>query len=243
VTNSTNTLPSERWDDLPPLRFSQFRHTVQARSWFCLGSAQGRACTSFPHCSFHRELMLVTPVAETLVEEVLARLNRRKDRESVSAPSAQENSLQDKLLDALSASTHSVFSTMCGWALEAGTPQIVPESHARHDISGIIAISGAVNATVVVSFEKEIAFSAAELFLGSRPEKINADVVDTVGELTNMIGGGAKERLKLDGLNLGLPTVVAGAGHYVAFESGVVIRHLPMTSEKGPLCIEFGLKF
>lgn len=181
-------------------------------------------------------------VADDLLEEVLARLNKKKTRETKAPVIARDDRSQAVVLDALTKSTLAVFSTMCGWKVEAGEARNVRESESRYDISGIVSISGSLNATVVVSLDKEIAFSAAEMFLGERPEKMNSDVVDMVGELTNMIGGSAKERCGMDGLTLGIPTVVAGAGHYVAYESGLLLCHVPFNSEKGPFSIEFGIK-
>ncbi len=45
-----------------------------------------------------------------------------------------------------------------------------------------------------LSVEQEVALAAATAFLGAPPENVNADVIDTVGELTNMIGGSSKDR-------------------------------------------------
>ena len=41
----------------------------------------------------------------------------------------------------------------------------------------------------MVSVGRGTAISAAEAMLGARPEELNRDVVDAIGELTNMIAG------------------------------------------------------
>ena len=182
----------------------------------------------------------MTPVAENLVEEVLARLNRKQGREVVVDVEAGCDR-QQKMRDALAQSTLGLFSTMCGLDLQ---PTPVDKNLAqgpRCDISGIISLSGKIRATIAVSLDKTLAFAVAETFLGTRPDDINGDVVDLVGELTNMIGGNAKDRFALKGVNLGLPTVVAGQGHYVAFESGLDRSQLQFDSPFGRLCIELGM--
>lgn len=181
----------------------------------------------------------MTSLADSLVEEVLARLHRKHDRSIVDPVSELASDQQQKMRDALIQSTLGLFSTMCGWKLEQ--TEISGGSASRRDISGIISMSGRIRATVVVSLDKQLAFSVADAFLGTRPTEIDADVIDLVGELTNMIGGNAKDRFAMEGVNLGLPTVVAGQGHYVAFESGLVRSQLQFHCDIGALNIELGL--
>ena len=78
------------------------------------------------------------------------------------------------------------------------------------EITGIVGLSGKAAGTVVLSLSREVAFAATEAFLGDKPTDISADVVDAVGEITNMIAGGAKAQLEKFAMSLGLPTVVAG---------------------------------
>jgi chemotaxis protein CheX len=171
---------------------------------------------------------------------VLARLNRKQERNAaLVADSACDQ--QHKMLDALVQSTLSLFSSMCALDLEQIAVEDQAGRAAGYDLSGIVSLSGKIRATIAVSLDKSLAFAATESFLGTRPDEINGDVVDLVGELTNMIGGNAKDRFALKGVNLGLPTVVAGQGHYVAFESGLDRSHLQFQSQFGRLHIELGM--
>lgn len=181
----------------------------------------------------------MTSIADSLVEEVLARLHRKHDRDTLVLENELASDQQRKMVDALTQSTLGLFSTMCGWTLEQSEP--CEGCSARRDISGIISMSGRIRATVVVSLDKQLAFAVGEAFLGTLPTEIDADVIDLVGELTNMIGGNAKDRFAMEGVNLGLPTVVAGRDHYVAFESGLVQSRLQFHCEIGALNIELGL--
>ncbi len=139
-------------------------------------------------------------------------------------------------------STKAVFSMMLGCKVELGVRTSSKDFKSSHDLSGIIGFSGALQGTVVISIDQEVAFSAAEMFLGSRPTEIDDEVRDMVGELANMIGGNAKERLPITGIALGLPTVISGKGHRVSFEPGAHIEHLPFDTPWGPLSVEIGMR-
>lgn len=139
-------------------------------------------------------------------------------------------------------SAQAVFSMMLGCNLKAGECIRSGSFKSSHDISGIIGFSGALQGTVVISIDQEVAFSAAEAFLGERPTAINEEVVDMVGELANMIGGNAKERMTVAGILLGLPTVISGKGHSVSFEPGSHIEMIPFETPWGPMTIEIGLR-
>lgn len=177
---------------------------------------------------------------DSLMAEVLER-NSRKMSASEEEACPSDVADRESLIRCLTESTQSVFSTMCGMELQAHTQVENEDVSKRYQVSGIIGLSGSLKATIVVSLHEDVIFTAAEQFLGVRPDSIDADVIDLVGELANMIGGNAKDRLKREGLNLGLPTVVAGENHRVAYSSGMAITILPFDSDHGPLAIELGL--
>ena len=181
---------------------------------------------------------------EDLVNELMERNARMTSAHSSAVAEAGldgMNELQQTLNRCLIASTENVFTTMCGWSLDRGQITKYDGFSPRHDISGIMGLDGAVKATVVVSFEQELMFAAAEEFLGDRPCSLNADVVDLVGEFANMIGGNAKERLAIPNVVLGLPTVVAGAGHFIAYSSHMAVTMIPFHSQHGAMSVELGL--
>lgn len=173
--------------------------------------------------------------------EVLERNSRKIQSQNTPAEADSASADLETMIRCLVESTQSVFSTMCGMTLTADEPARLEEVPQRYHISGIIGLSGPLQATIVVNIHESLVFSAAEAFLGARPDKIDSDVIDLVGELANMIGGNAKERLKIEGLSLGLPTVVAGEDHVVAYNSGMAITVLPFESDQGPISIELGV--
>jgi CheY-specific phosphatase CheX len=70
-------------------------------------------------------------------------------------------------------------------------------------------------------------------FFGGKPTSVDEEVLDMVGELANMIGGNAKERMTLNEVNLGLPTVICGKGHRVSFDPGAQVELLPFSCVHG----------
>ncbi len=148
----------------------------------------------------------------------------------------------EKLTAPFIESTKSVFKMMLGWDVELGESLRSNAFQSMHDVSGIIGFSGKLRGTVVISIDSEVAFAAAESFLGARPTDINSDVIDMVGELANMVGGNAKERMNVAGIDLGLPTVVSGKGHTICFDPGAQVEILPFTSPWGPLTVEIGIR-
>lgn len=85
------------------------------------------------------------------------------------------------------------------------------------DISGTIGVSGKVCGTVAVSMPAEFALNCIREMIGEDEEFALSDMVvhDGVGELINMIAGGAKTSLSgtENAINFTLPTIISGRGH------------------------------
>ena len=80
-----------------------------------------------------------------------------------------------------------------------------------------------------------------EIMLQERPPELNGDVVDAVGELANIIAGGAKAQLEHLELSVTLPTVITGKSHCIEFPTRVTPICIPFDSQWGPITIEVGL--
>jgi chemotaxis protein CheX len=139
------------------------------------------------------------------------------------------------------ASAISAFDTMLGCPLTRGTPYAKNGSSPEHEVSGVIGLSGAARGTVVLGLSRAAAINAAEVLLQERPPEINADVTDAIGELANIIAGGAKARLAHLEMSVGLPMVITGKCHCVEFPSKVTPLCIPFESQWGPITVEVGL--
>jgi len=132
------------------------------------------------------------------------------------------------------------FQTMLDCSVARGRPAVKNSSTPKFEISGVIGLSGKAVGTVVLSFSRDVALQAASHMLMCEAKEINAEVIDAVGELTNMVAGGAKAQLAEYELMVSLPNVITGRNHAVRFPSDVTPLCVPFESKWGPLSLEVG---
>ena len=121
--------------------------------------------------------------------------------------------LQNLLVDYISQSTANVFSTMLGTELGPGTASSehgIPE--VNDGIVSFIGLAGAWAGTGSIVCSPNVACRICSLLLMTEITSVDADVLDAVAELTNMIVGSVKNDLEqhIGPLGLSIPTVVFG---------------------------------
>ena len=134
-----------------------------------------------------------------------------------------------------------VLETMAMTKLVPGKPSMKKEEVSRGDVSGIIGMaSPQTKGSLSVTFEESLALSIMEKMLGERPDTINEEVTDMVGEITNMVTGGAKNMLGDKGydFNMATPTIVSGKNHTINHQCESSTLIIPFTSEHGKAYIE-----
>lgn len=149
--------------------------------------------------------------------------------------------MQVELLNPFLNATVDVFRTMLSCELTRGQPTLKRSNAPQYEVSGLIGLTGGRQGMVVVSLGRMTAMKATEILLGERPDGIDSQVVDAVGELANMIAGAAKAKLGQFQLNIGLPSVICGKNHLIGFPSNSTPIVLPFESHIGPVCVEVGL--
>jgi chemotaxis protein CheX len=132
------------------------------------------------------------------------------------------------------------FQTMLECKVTRGQPVLKDDVSPKFDVSGVIGLSGKAVGTVVLSFSKEVALQAASHLLMCEHTELDADVVDAVGELTNVVAGAAKSQLAEYELMASLPNVITGRNHEVRFPSDVTPICVPFTTKWGALALEVG---
>ncbi|MEZ6070726.1 MAG: chemotaxis protein CheX [Pirellulales bacterium] len=138
-------------------------------------------------------------------------------------------------------STVSVFTRMLGCQVKRTGIDLHEHFTPKYDITGLIGLSGGATGDVVISFQKELALRATEALTGEHFGDVTEDVIDTVGELTNMIAGSAKTSLAQYEMQLALPTVIVGTNHAIRFPSNVRPISVSFESDWGNFSIEVGL--
>ncbi|PIW58758.1 chemotaxis protein CheX [Shewanella sp. CG12_big_fil_rev_8_21_14_0_65_47_15] len=134
-----------------------------------------------------------------------------------------------------------VISTMASMDLTPGKPQVKTDNLAKGDVSGLIGMVGPqTKGSLSITFEQKLVLQIMQNMLGENPGKINEEVTDLVGEITNMVTGGAKNLLGQKGyeFEMATPMVVSGKGHTISHKANGTKIIMPFTSPYGTAFIE-----
>lgn len=134
-----------------------------------------------------------------------------------------------------------VLSTMANMQLTPGKPKLKTDNLAKGDVSGLIGmVSPQAKGSMSITFEQGLIFEIMQNMLGERPSALDDEVTDLVGELTNMVTGGAKNLLHDKGydFDMATPVVVAGIGHRISHKADGKKIIMPFTSPFGSAYIE-----
>jgi chemotaxis protein CheX len=136
--------------------------------------------------------------------------------------------------------TLEVLKTMASFQPAPGKPYVKKDDLAHGDVSGIIGITGDAIGSLAISFSESCICNVVSRMLGETFTTINHDVLDAVGELTNMISGVSRTQLEKKGMSVfaAIPSVVFGANHtinHILKSPSIVI---PFTSPNGPFFVD-----
>jgi chemotaxis protein CheX len=135
-----------------------------------------------------------------------------------------------------------VMSTMAHMELTPEKPRLKKNEVAKGDVSGLIGmVSEQTKGSLSITFEAKLALATMKGMVGEGPDEINEEITDLVGEITNMVTGGAKRMLSEKGFefDMATPMVVSGANHTINHKADGPIVIIPLASEHGRAFIEF----
>jgi chemotaxis protein CheX len=127
-----------------------------------------------------------------------------------------------------------VMSTMAQMELVPEKPRLKKNEVAMGDVSGLIGmVSTQTKGSLSITFEGKL--------VGEGPDEVNEEITDLVGEITNMVTGGAKRMLSEKGFefDMATPMVVSGKDHTIHHKADGPIIIIPLNSEFGKAFIEF----
>lgn len=111
------------------------------------------------------------------------------------------------------------------------------------DISAVIGIAGESRGAVAISFTEGVAKELTSILVGRKIDVINEDVIDSAGEVVNIIAGNAKKGLEEYRLVISLPSIVSGLNHKIAWPSKTMpIICIPFTLPQGNFHVSVGLE-
>ena len=139
----------------------------------------------------------------------------------------------------------SVIETMAFTPVTPGKPAVKQDNLTWGIVSGVIGLASAkLKGNMVLSFDEGAILGIVSKMLGEEFQSIGPDVVDAVGELTNMISGNAKKALSEKGFvfDMAIPVMIIGKDVAIGqFTKGPIIT-VPFETEKGKFVIEANLR-
>lgn len=118
--------------------------------------------------------------------------------------------MDPKIFEAVSASVKHVLETMTMTKVTLGEPLRKDSKDRRGmhgSVTGFIGLAGGnSNGTLSLSFEDGCLFNMLENMLSEKFTSVTEDVLDAVGEITNIVCGDLKRRLSESGYEIGLAT-------------------------------------
>ncbi len=139
-------------------------------------------------------------------------------------------------------SIQNVFETMLQLPVQVSEPGLKRTGSPSFDISGIIGMSGDVEGSVVLSFPTAAAVRIVSIFTGMEMHEKHEDFADAIGELINMISGGAKAQFTGKDVSISCPSVVIGSDHVVFGRKDVVSIYIPCSCDCGDFAVEVSIR-
>lgn len=134
-----------------------------------------------------------------------------------------------------------VLKTMANIELQPGKPNLKKDNVAKGDVSGLIGMVGPqTKGSLSITFDESLILEIMNNMLGEKASSIDDEVTDLVGEITNMVTGGAKKLLGEKGyeFEMATPIVVFGKDHTIAHKSDGQKIIMPFTCNHGTAYIE-----
>ena len=132
------------------------------------------------------------------------------------------------------------FEMMVNLKVTRSAPVLKENQRTLYPVSGIIGLTGSLVGTVILTMSEPLALKVASAMLMDDLKTVDTDVLDAIGELTNMIAGNAKAQLEEYKLSLSLPNVIYGADMEVYFPEQSQPITIPFETEIGPFAIDVG---
>jgi chemotaxis protein CheX len=126
---------------------------------------------------------------------------------------------------------------------DRGSPFVKSDSVAKGDISGVIGLAGETTGSVAVTFSEQLARRIYANLVGEEATDLSEEVRDSIGELANMIAGGAKAALseKGFGFKIAIPSIVVGKDHVIEHKGPGPCLVVPFTREGETFWLEVSL--
>lgn len=138
-------------------------------------------------------------------------------------------------------SVSNTLQTMCNMTIKVGKPEMKKGDNPTADVSGVIGFSGDAAGSVALLFSFETAAKLATAFAGTEITPEHPDFADAIGELTNMVAGGAKSQFEGLDISVSLPNVIHGKNHNISGSKNAPRIIIPCTTDAGMFYMEIAM--
>jgi chemotaxis protein CheX len=141
-----------------------------------------------------------------------------------------------------------VFKTMVSMDITMGKPSLKKDRFSSGDVTGVIGFAGDKKGSFSLAFSREGAMLVYKRIIGEEVTSVTSDVVDAIGELTNIVSGQTRVQIEKLGykLNAALPTVVVGHNVEINFITKYPLISLPFSydtdGQKGQVFLDFSFE-
>ena len=146
-----------------------------------------------------------------------------------------------RYINAFIGSICKTFETMCRMPVTVGKPERKGNNGPITDVSSIIGFSGDAAGSVILHFSFDTAAKIATSFAGIEITPKHPDFADALGELANMVAGGAKCQFQGLNISVSLPNVIVGSNHNVSASKTSPRIIIPCITEAATFHVEVGM--
>ena len=149
-----------------------------------------------------------------------------------------------ELINPFLKATSNVLETMTQTKPVSGQPVVKANTRTFGVVTGIIGMAGDhMTGNLLISFDEPSVLGSVSRMLMEQFTEVSQDVVDAVGEMTNMICGGAKRELSEAGYSFELasPMVVTGRDLELQQMAKSPILVIPFSTPEGSFVVETNL--
>lgn len=151
-------------------------------------------------------------------------------------------SLDQDMGRCITKATGEVFKTMMGLRVSAGAVTVEKAQMRKAEVIGSIGVAGFLTGSISLFLPRALADKAVASLLMMEPSELSdEDVVDAIGELTNMVGGSIKTELfqKAPLFDISIPSVYVGDDLQRRTVSDDLCFHAPFTIDGHAFSVEF----
>ena len=134
--------------------------------------------------------------------------------------------------------TKETFTMLFGVNVENGEHRAKVFGDPALYLSAVVGFSGNSRGLVALSFDLDTICEFAGKIYGTPFDKLDDEVVDTAGEIVNVIAGYVKQYLPQYDFDISLPSIVSGDGHSLQTIKGVSSQIVPLSSDIGDVHME-----